>query len=237
MEFLIAAFTLGFLGSFHCIGMCGPIALALPLSSSSKWARVLGALLYNLGRSFTYAVFGIVFGLLGKSFVIAGFQQSISIFLGVLILIIVLFPERSMNRFQFSSKLYNLINKLKSKFTHLFSQKNYYSLFLIGLLNGLLPCGLVYLGVIGAIATGDAIQGALFMVLFGLGTLPAMFSLALISNQISISFRTKIRKAVPFFVSAMAVLLILRGLNLGVPYVSPKLSKTDSTKHECCHKK
>lgn len=237
MEFLIAAFTLGFLGSFHCIGMCGPIALALPLSSSSKWARVLGALLYNLGRSFTYAVFGIVFGLLGKSFVIAGFQQSISIFLGVLILIIVLFPERSMNRFQFSSKLYNLINKLKSKFTHLFSQKNYYSLFLIGLLNGLLPCGLVYLGVIGAIATGDAIQGALFMVLFGLGTLPAMFSLALISNQISISFRSKIRKAVPFFVSAMAVLLILRGLNLGVPYVSPKLSKTDSTKHECCHKK
>ncbi len=237
MEFLIAAFTLGFLGSFHCIGMCGPIALALPLSSSSKWARVLGALLYNLGRSFTYAVFGIVFGLLGKSFVIAGFQQSISIFLGVLILIIVLFPERSMSRFQFSGKLYNLINKLKSKFTHLFSQKNYYSLFLIGLLNGLLPCGLVYLGVIGAIATGDAIQGALFMVLFGLGTLPAMFSLALISNQISISFRTKIRKAVPFFVSAMAVLLILRGLNLGVPYVSPKLSKTDSTKHECCHKK
>lgn len=237
MEFLIAAFTLGFLGSFHCIGMCGPIALALPLSSSSKWARVLGALLYNLGRSFTYAVFGIVFGLLGKSFVIAGFQQSISIFLGVLILIIVLFPERSMSRFQFSGKLYNLINKLKSKFTHLFSQKNYYSLFLIGLLNGLLPCGLVYLGVIGAIATGDAIQGALFMVLFGLGTLPAMFSLALISNQISISFRSKIRKAVPFFVSAMAVLLILRGLNLGVPYVSPKLSKTDSTKHECCHKK
>lgn len=237
MEFFIAAFTLGFLGSFHCIGMCGPIALALPLSNSSKLARFVGALLYNLGRSFTYAIFGIVFGMLGKSFVIAGFQQSISILLGVLILIVVLLPESAMSRFKFTSKMYQIIGKLKSKFAQLFSQRNYHSLFLIGLLNGLLPCGLVYLGVIGAIATGDAIQGALFMVLFGLGTLPAMFSLALISNQISISFRTKIRKAVPFFVSAMAVLLILRGLNLGVPYVSPKLSKTDSTKHECCHKK
>lgn len=237
MEFFIAAFTLGFLGSFHCIGMCGPIALALPLSNSNKLARLVGALLYNFGRSFTYALFGVVFGLLGKSFVIAGFQQSVSILLGVLILVVVLLPESAMSRFKFTSKMMLVIGKLKSKFIHLFSQKNYRSLFLIGLLNGLLPCGLVYLGVIGAIASGDAMQGALFMVMFGLGTLPAMFSLALISNQISISFRTKIRKAVPFFVSVMAVLLILRGLNLGVPYVSPKLSKTDSTKHECCHKK
>lgn len=217
--------------------MCGPIALALPLSNSNKLARLVGALLYNFGRSFTYALFGVVFGLLGKSFVIAGFQQSVSILLGVLILVVVLLPESAMSRFKFTSKMMLVIGKLKSKFIHLFSQKNYRSLFLIGLLNGLLPCGLVYLGVIGAIASGDAMQGALFMVMFGLGTLPAMFSLALISNQISISFRTKIRKAVPFFVSVMAVLLILRGLNLGVPYVSPKLSKTDSTKHECCHKK
>ncbi len=237
MELFLAALSLGFLGSFHCVGMCGPIALALPLNKSSKSARLAGGLIYNLGRIITYSLLGGLFGLLGKSFVIAGYQQSLSITLGILILIMVFLPESAMNRFRISAEIYSLIGKLKSKFTALFQKKNYSALFFIGLLNGLLPCGLVYLGIVGAIATGEVLNGALFMALFGLGTAPAMLSLSLISNSISLNLRNKIRKAVPVFVVTMALLLIVRGLNLGIPYLSPQMSKTDCTQHSCCHKK
>ncbi len=237
MELFLAAISLGFLGSFHCVGMCGPIALALPLNKSSKSARLAGGLIYNLGRIITYSLLGGLFGLLGKSFMIAGYKQSLSIALGILILIMVFLPESAMNRFRISSEIYSLIGKLKSKFTALFQKKNYSSLFFIGLLNGLLPCGLVYLGIVGAIATGDVLNGALFMAFFGLGTAPAMLSLSLISNSISLNFRNKIRKAVPVFVVTMALLLIVRGLNLGIPYLSPQMSKTDCAQHSCCHKK
>lgn len=237
MEFLLAALSLGFLGSFHCVGMCGPIALALPLNKTSKFARVVGGLIYNSGRILTYSLLGIIFGLLGKSFVIAGYQQLLSIVLGVLILLIVFLPESAIKKFRVSSTLFSMVGQLKSKLASLFQQKNYTSLFFIGLLNGLLPCGLVYLGIIGAIATGEALKGAAFMAVFGLGTTPAMLGIALISNSISLNVRNRIRKAVPVFVVLMAAMLIVRGLNLGIPYLSPQFDKQDCSKHTCCHKK
>jgi uncharacterized protein len=237
MEFLLAALSLGFLGSFHCVGMCGPIALALPLSKTSKLARLVGGLIYNFGRILTYSLLGGLFGLLGKTFVIAGYQQSLSITLGLLILIMVFLPESKLSRFRLTGEILSVIGRIKNQFSALFLKKNYSSLFFIGLLNGLLPCGLVYLGIVGAIATGDSARGALFMAVFGLGTIPTMLSISLISNSISLGVRNKIRKAVPVFIVVMAVLLILRGLNLDIPYISPKMDKADSTKHTCCHKK
>lgn len=237
MELALAALSIGFLGSFHCVGMCGPIALALPLNKHSRFARIIGGLIYNFGRIITYALLGCLFGLLGKSFAIAGYQQSISIALGLLILIVVFLPENARNRFRLTAEIFGLIGKLKSKFAKLFQQRNYSSLFFIGLINGLLSCGLVYLGIVGAIATGDSLQGSLFMAFFGMGTLPAMLSISLISTSLSIGFRNKIKKAVPAFIVVMAVLLILRGMDLGIPYISPKMNKSDCTAHSCCHKK
>ena len=125
MEFLLAALSLGFLGSFHCVGMCGPIALALPLNKTSKFARVVGGLIYNSGRILTYSLLGIIFGLLGKSFVIAGYQQLLSIVLGVLILLIVFLPESAIKKFRVSSTLFSMVGQLKSKLASLFQQKNY----------------------------------------------------------------------------------------------------------------
>ena len=200
MNTLWPALTLGFLGSFHCVGMCGPIALALPLNRSSLFSRVTGTLLYNLGRAFMYGLFGALFGLVGQSFVIAGYQQALSISLGVGILILVLLPSSISNRFKITSFIYSYIGKVKQKLSLLFKKSTYSSLFFIGTLNGLLPCGLVYLGIAGAIATGNSLQGSVFMFVFGLGTLPAMFALAFLSNSISINFRNKISKAVPVFV-------------------------------------
>jgi sulfite exporter TauE/SafE len=237
MEFLLAALTLGFLGSFHCVGMCGPIALALPVDHSHPAKRILGTLSYNLGRILTYGAMGALFGLLGKGFVMAGYQQWLSIGLGVAILVDVLWPKSFSTSTPLLQPLYKVVAIIKQTLGGLFRKKSMESLLFIGLLNGLLPCGLVYMGVAGAIATGSPMQGALFMMAFGLGTAPAMLSATLLSGSITLQWRNNIRKAVPVVVSTMAFLLILRGLSLGIPYISPEMSKTDCTKHTCCHKK
>jgi len=236
MNIAWTAIALGFLGSFHCVGMCGPIALALPINQNSLLSKVAGVLIYNFGRMVTYALFGELFGLVGQSFVIAGYQQALSITLGIALLIMVLLPNQLVVRFKITSTIYSFIGKIKQQLGSLFKKKSYSSLFFIGTLNGLLPCGLVYLGITGAIATGSSLQGSLFMALFGLGTFPAMIVLSLLGNTISINFRSKIRKAVPAFVVVMALLLILRGMNLGIPYVSPQMSATKAVCDKCCHK-
>lgn len=237
MQFLLAAFTIGLLGSFHCIGMCGPIALALPLAKESTFKRIAGGFIYNLGRVVTYSLLGVVFGMLGKGFVIAGYQQVLSIALGVLVLLALFIPQLSKHVSPVSTFMFPIVAKVKYWLSKLFSKTSYSSLFSIGLLNALLPCGLVYVGIAGAIATGSPVNGAMFMAMFGLGTLPAMLSVSFAAKYISLGVRNKIRRVVPVFVATMALLLILRGLNLGIPYISPELSKTDCTKHHCCSHK
>lgn len=234
--FILAAITLGFLGSFHCIGMCGPIALTIPLNRESKLNIFSGTVIYNIGRITTYSIIGLLFGFLGKSFVIAGWQSILSIALGISILIILLLPNISKKYFP-TSFLMIFLEKLKSKIRILFGIKTLISLYSIGILNGLLPCGLVYMAIAGSVATGDEIKGAVFMAGFGLGTLPAMMLVSFIRDYITIGFRENIRKLVPVFVGIMALLLILRGLNLGIPYISPSIkTETGITLHQCCHK-
>lgn len=233
---ILTAITLGFIGSFHCVGMCGPIALALPLDRSSNLSKVTGVLCYNSGRIFIYALFGGLFGLIGQSIVVAGYQQMLSITIGACMLIMILLPNKVFSKYQLTRFIYFYIGKMKQKLSVLFKKSSHSSLFFIGTLNGLLPCGLVYLGIAGAIATGNSLQGSLFMAVFGLGTLPAMFSLSLLGNSINMKYRNKINKAIPAFLVATAVLLIFRGMNLGIPYVSPEMSDTQPVAHKCCHK-
>jgi sulfite exporter TauE/SafE len=236
--FFLAALTLGFLGSFHCVGMCGPIALTIPVKRTSQLSIFTGSLIYNAGRVVTYAVIGTLFGLLGQGFVMAGWQSFLSLTLGTLILILLIFPKIKFIN-QSNGFLMMLLGKIKSNISQLFGQNTKEALFFIGVLNGLLPCGLVYLGIAGSIATGNAFSGTLFMVGFGLGTIPAMMTLTAIRDFISIKFRENVRKAVPVFVGIMALLLILRGLNLGIPYVSPEAKvspKTGVIVQQVCHK-
>jgi len=235
--FLLAALSLGFLGSFHCIGMCGPIALSIPVNRKSFFSLIAGTLTYNSGRLITYSLMGLVFGLVGEGFVLAGLQQSLSVFLGIGIIILLLIPRIS-QKLAHSGQVIRFIEKWKSVIRKLFGIHSYSSLLLIGLLNGLLPCGLVYLGIAGSVATGDPIDGALFMAAFGLGTLPAMLSITFLRDLISIRIRKTMRKIVPVFVVITAVLLILRGLNLGIPYVSPSIRVVDKTcQMDCCAEK
>lgn len=234
--FLLAAISLGFLGSFHCIGMCGPIALTIPVKRNSSMSMLGGSLVYNFGRVMTYSFIGLLFGLMGQGFAMAGWQNILSITLGILILLFLLVPKLS---FINTSKglIFKFLESLKSQIRKLFGIHTMSSLLFIGVLNGLLPCGLVYLGIAGSISTGNFIKGALFMAAFGLGTFPAMILITVTRDYISIKFREKIRNAIPVFVGIMALLLILRGMNLGIPYVSPSIETTANTTHlQCCHK-
>ncbi|MBX7183062.1 MAG: sulfite exporter TauE/SafE family protein [Bacteroidia bacterium] len=233
--FLLAAITLGFLGSFHCVGMCGPIALSIPVKNSSLLYRWFGAFLYNLGRVFTYSILGLLFGLIGQGFALAGLQSKLSIAVGVLILIGLLFPGLE-SRIP-KGKLYRGVEWVKSNLRSLFGNHSNSSLFLIGVLNGLLPCGLVYMGIAGSIAQGNAWMGSAFMAGFGFGTLPAMLLVTIVRDQISVQFREKVRRLVPIVVGITAIMLILRGMNLGIPYLSPSIQMDHGmAHHSCCHK-
>ncbi len=235
MELIIAAISLGLLGSFHCIGMCGPIALALPVHQYGSAKKYIGILLYNIGRVATYTSLGVLFGLLGQSFFLGGFQQMLSISIGILLLLSVIISQTKWFNTPSFGFMYSFINNLKQQLGNLFNKKGLHFLFLIGLLNGLLPCGLVYLGIAGALATGHYIKGAEFMFYFGIGTIPIMYAVAFFGQFITLKYRNVIRQSMPFVVSFMAILLILRGLNLGIPYLSPEFEKNSNT-ISCCEK-
>ncbi len=231
-QLLIAATAMGMLGSFHCVGMCGPLALSLPLQDNSYSAKFFGALLYNAGRIVTYAAFGLVFGAIGNSVAFFGYQQWLSVILGVAILIYIVLPKR-ITAAKKKNVLFDFFEKLRSALGQLFFKKTRSSLFAIGLLNGLLPCGLVYMAAAGAVATGDVLSSVLFMAFFGLGTLPVMWSVAFFGNYVGIGLRQRIRKAYPYMMTLMACLLILRGMGLGIPYVSPKMGNDNKVAHNC----
>lgn len=228
MALLIAAITLGFFGSFHCIGMCGPIALALPIHQFSPLKKYIGILLYNFGRVITYTLLGLLFGLLGQTFFLGGLQQALSITLGILLLLGLIATYTQWFQTPQLQFIYQAVNSLKNQLGNLFNKQGLHFLFFIGLLNGLLPCGLVYLGIAGAVATGSFDKGALFMFYFGLGTIPMMYAVAYLGQFVSMNFRNVIKRAMPFVIATMAILLILRGLNLGIPYVSPVIEQQSS---------
>lgn len=234
MEFW-PAFIIGLFGSLHCIGMCGPIVLALPSDPYEKMSFFWGRLIYNTGRILTYTFIGMVFGLFGGGIAMAGFQQDLSIVLGGVVLFGVIFSLRlrkQNGRLSFSN-LY--ISKIKGLFSKLLNKRSKISMLLLGILNGFLPCGLVYIAIAGATATASPGKAALFMASFGVGTLPLMFAASLFGSVININIRRRLNRLLPVFAALLAVLLILRGLNLGIPYVSPKLSvHAQVTKADCC---
>lgn len=232
LQLLIPALLMGLAGSLHCVGMCGPIAMALPLQGRSNIGKITGAMAYNMGRVTTYALFGMVFGLLGRSFEWFGWQQRISIGLGLVILLFLLIP-RVFPKMSVHPAIQKYMAGLRKAIaTHLF-KGDPSSMYATGLLNGLLPCGLVYMALAGAVVSGNLVEGMLFMAVFGLGTIPAMLSISLAGGWLKQPVRVKIRQMYPAILLLMATLLILRGLGLGIPFVSPKLNMSGSVQMDC----
>lgn len=227
MTILYTAFILGLAGSLHCVGMCGPIALSLPLRSKTIPGKIWGGTLWSLGRILTYSMMGALFGLIGSGFKMLGYQQTISILIGGMMILSVFLPTL-FKKFS-SGTVTNFFNPIRRGMQRLLKEKNNRALFLIGIFNGLLPCGLVYMAVAGAIATADFFYSIFFMALFGLGTLPLLLLVSLLGNVISLSIRETINKVVPVVVVGLGIIFILRGLTLGIPFVSPPPEKLSPT--------
>jgi sulfite exporter TauE/SafE len=217
----LSAFLLGLAGSFHCIGMCGPIAFILPIDKETPFKMAFQTFLYHFGRLLTYAFIGLLFGLLGKGLFLAGIQQQLSIVIGVLMIAVFFIPFNKIMSFKMASPFSKMVFQLKKKLGSHLNKKSNTSLFIIGVLNGFLPCGLVYMAVIGSIAMASAYSGAFYMFLFGLGTIPLMTGAVYLGNFINIAVRNKIQKLIPVFVVIIGILFILRGLGLGIPLISP----------------
>ncbi len=216
----LSALLLGFFGSFHCVGMCGPIALALPSVGNSRMSFVIGKMIYNIGRIITYSTLGLIMGIIGHRFAMAGFQKYLSIGAGILILLsVALFAFGNQNRpTLFNAWLLKYTSNIKALFRKLFGMRSRLTLLSIGIVNGLLPCGFVYIALAGAIANSEDLyllnipfSSLFYMLLFGLGTVPAMLSISLFGNFIGIRFKNTIRKATPYIAIIVAVFLIYRG--------------------------
>lgn len=217
---LWTALILGLVGSLHCAGMCGPLALALPAGGNTRAGYFAGRLGYNLGRVVIYTLLGLVFGLAGRTLWLAGIQRWVSIALGVALLAGLL----ATRRLALARPVTALVGRLKAGMSGLLKRRSFLSLVALGLLNGLLPCGLVYVACAGAVATGGVLSGARYMAAFGAGTLPMMLALSLSVRWLPFSWRLKLRRVIPVTVFLVAALLILRGMSLGIPYVSPRLA-------------
>ena len=226
---IIAALIIGLVSSLHCIGMCGPIALSLPVYNQFPAKKASLIIIYNSGRAFSYAGIGLLIGFVGQRFVMWGFQQVLSIVAGAFILLVFAFKYWGG---KYAASFGKPFFSIKAKLSGLLAaEKNTLSYFLIGALNGLLPCGMVYGAASYALALSNPFYSAAFMFMFGLGTLPLMASVTILSKSLSFGFRQKLNKVVPYIICITAVCLLLRGLGLGIPYLSPKMEARPQASH------
>jgi sulfite exporter TauE/SafE len=212
--------------------MCGPIALALPFyQGQNRVTYIFGRILYNLGRAITYAALGIIVGVAGSMISFAGWQQPLSVALGLIIILVVVLPKAFTQFLSKNAGTDALLNQLKSRMGALYRKNSLTSMLGIGLLNGLLPCGFVYMGLAGAVTTGSVWTSGLYMLFFGLGTFPAMLAMSLSSSALSLKARQRINRWIPWLAVALGILFILRGLGLGIPYISPLLDGSMNMGH------
>lgn len=232
---LYTALIFGLLGSFHCVGMCGPIALLLPVDRTNSYRKLAQIFLYHFGRIVAYASIGLLFGAIGKGLHLFGIQQQLSIAIGLLMILVVIIPSKVFNKYNFSKPLFRAISKIKDSLGAALRRKTPDAFLTIGFLNGFLPCGLVYMALFGAIASGAALEGSLYMAFFGLGTIPLMTVAVYAGNFVSGKVRQHIRRTVPLFVVLMGLLFVARGMGLGIPYLSPKAmtGQLEETNYEC----
>ena len=234
-EVVGAGFILGFAGSLHCVGMCGPIIIANPYQSESWLKRFGSTLIYFIGKASTYAILGLIVGLIGVSVIPKAWQQTISIATGIFMLMMIWVP-RLVKSSSSPSFIHSFVIK---KMSHWIKSTSIFSQLILGSLNGLLPCGLVYMALAASLTTSDTMSSSVFMFVFGLGTMPLLFGLGVSKQAISFSFRHKLAAFVPVITTLLALLFILRGLSLGIPFLSPDLNqmgnKTTQVDQAVCH--
>ena len=222
LKILIPGIFFGLMSNFHCLGMCGPFALSLPVNNRSSIFKMFSVSAYQSGRIITYTLLGAIFGFFGKSITISGLQQGISIGAGVLILLSLIVP-RIGKSLQHLVRVNKIQQPLQQTIGYFYKNQSLPGYFIIGLLNGVFPCGMVYLAIAAAFSTGSVEASSLFMFGFGLGTLPSMIAVTVLGQWMSLTARKKFNKVTPYLFALVGILLIIRGLGIDIPYLSPSL--------------
>ena len=218
---LWSGFILGLLGSFHCVGMCGPIAFLLPVDRSHSVKKITQTSIYHVGRLISYGLLGALFGFIGKGFYLFGLQQQLSIFIGILMIVLVLIPIKTLNKHRLTFPIFKVITTIKSSLGQALKRKTNDTFLTIGFLNGFLPCGLVYMAVFASLTMQSIVESSIYMILFGLGTIPLMTTAIYLGKFLNNIAKQRIQKAIPIFVIVIGLLFVFRGLGLGIPYLSP----------------
>ncbi len=208
---------MGLIASFHCVGMCGPIALALPVHKGTRMRQIAGVLAYNAGRALTYATFGVVLGTLGASLAWLGVLRYASVAVGAAMLAYVFWPAGLEQRLHMPLFWQKTVGRLRQRMAIYLKRNDLPGMLLLGMLNGAIPCGMVYMALMSSVATGSAWGGGAFMALFGLGTLPAMLALGIARQQLTPALRTRIRKLTPVLVAIAGIWLVARGVMTSYP--------------------
>ncbi len=244
---LLIGLLLGLSSSVHCIGMCGPIAMVLPLKDRSAFSVFTGVLQYNLGRVFVYGLLGSLIGAIGFTASLFGALQIVSIITGIA-MIVFAWQKRLFSGFA----AWNSFNGFLIKgIGYIMGSDSSFKLLLLGAVNGLLPCGMVFIALMNAVTGGSPLNGAAAMIAFGLGTIPAMMIIGMAASKMNRSFQQRINTFVPYVLTLVGLLVVLRGMNLNIPYISPSIKmakKTEMTKEckksnphqevqmDCCHR-
>lgn len=213
----LLALTMGLTSSFHCIGMCGPIALALPIQRTGKFKQILSLLSYNGGRALSYAFFGALLGLMGSALAWVGYLRYFSILAGLLMVGYVVFQKKSDTFLHAPGFWQKSVQSVKRLMAKLLQSGNPFHFLFLGMLNGLLPCGMVYLALISSLATGNMYGGAVYMFVFGLGTLPVMMAVGFFKQLFTPGIRNQMRRATPVIICIAGVWLVARGLMIHYP--------------------
>lgn len=209
-----AAFLLGLAGSLHCVAMCGPIALALPLDRAARGRLLASLFLYNSGRVLTYALLGAAFGLVSQVIEVAGFQKWMTIAAGVFLLGFAFFSLKMESRVANLPGIGPLLLGVKTRLARLLKINSSSSVFAVGLLNGLVPCGLVYAAIAATLTTGSPLHGAFFMFSFGLGTWPLMLILGFGGQFFKSRFRQKMGWIQPALLGMAGLLILFRAFHI-----------------------
>lgn len=234
ITYLIGGLIIGFAGSLHCAGMCGPLQLLVPSRVKGQAPGTIEFIFYHIGRVTLYSLLGVLSGLIGLQLMLFQSFQWISIILGSIMLV---FAWVGLERNgKLSQRVMALLQgRLQKVYYALRVNPSLLLIFNIGLLNGLLPCGLVYFALLNAIASQHIGIGFASMAMFGLGTLPVFIFLRIVRNKIK--NQRILTQLQPYILTVAALLIILRGLNLGIPYLSPtieKASKYGAPSVKCC---
>lgn len=233
--FILTGFVSGLIGSLHCVGMCGPISFAIPKPKNSPTKQLFSILSYHSGRVLTYVLLGLVFGSIGHLINLFVVQQYISIITGALILIVVLFKIINIKT-PISNKLYLQFNsKIQSALKKMFNSAHPARTFGIGMVNGLLPCTMSFLAIIGSMGMGSVSSSIFFMIAFGIGTMPLLLIFNLFTEQFKKFKKGSYQQIMIGLGLFIGIVFIFRGMDLGIDYLSPKMNYENGIIQECDH--